>query len=261
VSAEITPFAFPATGQPVRTVLIDGEPRFVLADVARILGYRDAEHAGRLVRDHQLNTLPQGIAAELGQRGGRAPKIVTEGGLYRLVMRSDAPLAEPFQDWIADEVLPAVRRTGSYSAAPRFEIPQTFAEALELAARQARELDTARAENAELKPGAEAWNVLASADPDYSVREAAYILNRDPGIDTGQNRLFNELRRMRVIDSRDIPYSGHAQHVKLRPRSFPNRATGEETPAKPQVRITAEGLAYLHRKLGGTAELQLEGGS
>lgn len=112
--SEIAPFQFPATGQTVRTVTIDGEPWFVLADVAKILGYRDGEHAGRLVRAHQINTLSQGIAAELGQRGGRPPKAVTEGGLYRLVMRSDVAMAEPFQDWVTDEVLPAIRRTGRY---------------------------------------------------------------------------------------------------------------------------------------------------
>ena len=142
--SDVTPFEFPATGQAVRTVTIDGEPWFVLADVAKILGYRDAEHAGRLLRDHQLNTLPEGIATELGQRGGRPPRIVTEGGLYRLVMRSNVALAESFQDWVTDDVLPAIRRTGDYPAAPTFEIPQTYADALELAARQARELDASR---------------------------------------------------------------------------------------------------------------------
>ena len=109
----------------------------------------------------------------------------------------------------------------------------------------------------ELEAPAEAWNVLASADPDWSVREAAFILNRDPSIDTGQQRLFNELRRMRVIDSRDIPYASHARHVKLRPRTYTNRATNEEVQAKAQVRITAEGLAYLHKRLGGSEPLEL----
>jgi DNA-damage-inducible protein D len=115
----------------------------------------------------------------------------------------------------------------------------------------------AEAKAAELEAPAEAWNTLASADPDYSAREAAYILNRDPSISTGQNRLLNELRRMRVIDSRDIPYATHERHVRLRPRTYTNRATGDEHAAKSQVRITAEGLAYLHKKLGGTAPLDL----
>lgn len=254
---EITPFEFPITGQQVRTIRIDSEPRFVLTDVAKILGYRDAEHASRLVRAGQLGTLPEGTWRDLGGRGS-APTIVTEGGLYRLVMRSDVAMAEQFQDWVTDEVLPAIRRTGSYSAAPQFEIPQTYAEALRLAADQAEQITEQRRRLAVTAPKAQAWDTLASAAPDYSVREAAYILNRDPSIDTGQNRLFEVLRRMRVVDSRDIPYSSHARHVKLRARSFTNRATGDEQPAKPQVRITAEGLAYLHKRLGGTAPLRLD---
>jgi len=253
----ISRFEFPVTSQPVRTISIDGDPWFVLADVAKILGYRDAEHASRLLRDHQFNTLPQGIAAELGQRGGRAPTIATEGGLYRLVIRSNVAMAEQFQDWVTDEVLPAIRRTGSYGA-ERYELPHTLPEALRAYAAEVEAHEVTRAALEEAAPAADAWQVLASSDPDYSVREAAYILNRDPAIDTGQNRLFNELRRLRVIDSQDIPYSGHARHVKLRPRSFTNRATNEEMPAKPQVRITADGLAYLHRKLGGSQPLQLD---
>lgn len=107
----------------------------------------------------------------------------------------------------------------------------------------------------ELAPAAHAWDTLASADGDYSVREAGYILNRDPAIKTGERRLFDLLRTWRLVDWRDIPYANHAQHVRLRPRSFTNRATGEEMPAKPQVRVTAAGIRYLHKRLGGTANV------
>lgn len=139
-----------------------------------------------------------------------------------------------------------------------YDVPRSLPDALRAYAAEVEAREAAEQRAAELEAPAQAWNILASAHADWSVREAAYILNRDPSIDTGQNRLFNEMRRMRVIDSRDIPYADHARHVKLRPRSFTNRATGEETPAKPQVRITAEGLAYLHKKLGGTAPIQLD---
>lgn len=253
-SLEISPFTFPATGQPVRTVLRDGEPWFVAADVCIVLGYGGGAR-------NAISRLPErmkGVASINTPGGNQRMTVVSEPGVYRLVMRSNLPAAEAFQDWIAEEVVPAIRRTGSYSAGPQFEVPQTYADALRLAADQADEIERQRLQLSVAEPKAEAWDTLASANPDYSVREAAYILNRDPAIDTGQNRLFNELRRMRVIDSRDIPYADHARHVRLRARSFTNRATNEEVAAKPQVRITAEGLAYLHKKLGGTAPLQLD---
>jgi prophage antirepressor-like protein len=51
--------------------------------------------------------------AELGGRGS-APLLTTEGGLYRLALRSQRPEAEEFQAWVEDEVLPTLRRTGGY---------------------------------------------------------------------------------------------------------------------------------------------------
>lgn len=100
-------------GNDVRVVVRDDEPWFLLTDPAKVLGYRDAADAKRLLRDGQYNTLSSRIWSDLGGRG-RPPIIVTEGGLYRLIMRSDSPVADSFQDWVTDEVLPAIRKTGKY---------------------------------------------------------------------------------------------------------------------------------------------------
>jgi prophage antirepressor-like protein len=98
-------------GQPVRLVSIDGEPWWVLSDVAKVLGYRDSANAARVLRDkhkgtHQMST-PSGTQQML---------VVSEPGLYRLMMRSERPNAERFQDWITDDVLPTIRKTGRYEA-------------------------------------------------------------------------------------------------------------------------------------------------
>ena len=249
---EVTPFQFPATGQQVRTIVIHGEPWFVAYDVCAALDIAHPASSLRLLDEDE-----KGVHSVHTPGGEQRMTVVNEPGLFSLILRSRRPDAKAFKRWVTHEVLPAIRRTGSYGA-PRFEIPQTFAEALRLAASQAEQIEQQRRVLAVTSPKAQAWDTLASAEPDYSVREAAYILNRDPGIDTGQNRLFADMRRLRIIDSRDIPYADHARHVKLRARSFTNRATGDETAAKPQVRVTAQGLAYLHRRLGGTAPLRLD---
>lgn len=94
----------------VRLVFIKGEPWWVLADVARVLGYRDATNAGRLLRDKHKGT------HLVSTPGGDQPMtVINEAGLYRLMMRSDHPEAEAFQDWVTDEVLPSIRRTGTYT--------------------------------------------------------------------------------------------------------------------------------------------------
>lgn len=253
---EITPFTFPATGQTVRTVTVDDEPWFIAKDACEVIGvikYRDA--VAQLDADERMSVVVDTPG------GPQLMSAVNEAGVYTLMMISRSPQVKPFRRWVTHDVLPAIRKTGSYSLAD-FPVPTNFAEALELAARQQRELEVvatralaAEHELLELAPAAHAWDTLASADGDYSVREAGYILNRDPAIKTGERRLFDLLRTWRLVDWRDIPYANHAQHVRLRPRSFTNRATGEEMPAKPQVRVTAAGVRYLHKRLGGTANV------
>lgn len=218
-----------------------------------VLGYLNGRAA---VEQHVPARHRDSVAIHDGTPGNPNRTIVSEAGLYRLVMRSNALNAEPFQDWVTDEVLPSIRKTGGYTV-DRFEIPATFAEALELAARQAREIDAARQHIAELEPSANAWDTLADTGADYSAREAAYVLNRDPAINTGQNRLMDLLRQWGLIGLDGRPYAKHAAHVVLRPQTRWDRDRQERVPARPQVRITVAGLKYLHKRLGGSAPLDL----
>lgn len=212
--------------------------------------YAACKNSGHYGPDHF-----RGAAKNPSDMGGR-PALdwrLTRYACYLVAMNGDPRKAEIA---VAQTYFAAKTREAEM-AGQRAELPGDYEEALVALLGKVRENKALAAENEELRPSAEAWDVLASADPDYSAREAAYILNRDPSISTGQNRLLNELRRMRVIDSRDVPYANHERHVRLRPRTYTNRATNKEHAAKSQVRITAEGLAYLHKKLGGTAPLDL----
>lgn len=96
----------------VRTVLINGVVWFVLTDVARALGYRDAANARHLLRSSQWVQADDAIKQALGVRGS-APYLVTEGGLYRLALRSSKEEAAPFQEWVEDDVLVTVRKAHS----------------------------------------------------------------------------------------------------------------------------------------------------
>jgi DNA-damage-inducible protein D len=111
---------------------------------------------------------------------------------------------------------------------------------------------------AELAPSAKAWDTLADVKGDYSLRDAAHILNRDPNISTGQQRLLKTLRSLGMIDQRGIPYAKHAAHLVERPRTYKHPQTGEPVLAKPQIRVTVKGLRYLHGKLDGVAPLRFE---
>ena len=82
----------------------------VAADVARILGYRDAEKFLRLVPDSHKGTRLVGTVS----RGDQMMSVVDEPGLYRGILRSDRREAEPLMEWVTGEVLPSIRRTGGY---------------------------------------------------------------------------------------------------------------------------------------------------
>jgi hypothetical protein len=107
----IVPFDF--EGNNVRIVTRDGEAWFVLADVCRVLEIANPRDAATRLKEHEKGS----VALTDGTSNGGNPNvtIINEPGFYRLVLRSDKPAAERFQDWVVTEVLPSIRKGGSYS--------------------------------------------------------------------------------------------------------------------------------------------------
>ena len=238
----------------VRTVVIDGEPWFVAADVAAALGYsngRDAVETHVDVDDRNTVAIPD------GNRGNPNRTVINESGLYALIFGSRLATAKAFRRWVTSEVLPAIRRTGRY-AVPQFEIPTTLAGALQLAADQARELESAQAALAEAAPKVAFVDQFVSAEGDYSLREAAQILNRDPSITTGQNRLLGALIEFGWVDRRGkLPYQASINAGRLAVRTTTYDHPTEGPKVTTQVRVTPKGLTEIHRRLGGSARLAI----
>lgn len=103
----ITPFNF--NNSEIRLIVRAGEPWFITADVARVLGYRDASNAGRVLDDDEKGTH---IVSTPG--GDQKVTVINESGLYALVLRSRKPEARKFAKWVTAEVLPSIRKTGKY---------------------------------------------------------------------------------------------------------------------------------------------------
>lgn len=108
--AAVTLFSF--EGSQVRVSIDEkGEPWFVAKDVAEILGYTwNGALAIQHVPEHW-----KGVRSVLTPGGKQSMPTLSESGLNFFVMRSDKPKALPFQEWLAGEVLPSIRKTGSYS--------------------------------------------------------------------------------------------------------------------------------------------------
>lgn len=246
------PEIFTYEGHQVRTVTVDGDPWFVATDVCAVLDIGNSRQALSY-----LDADEKGVTTNDTPGGDQQLSVVSEPGLYSLILRSRKPEARDFKRWVTHEVLPQIRQTGSYSVEAQREVPGNYAAALREAADQADRADRAEAREAELEPSAQAWDTLASAHGDYSIREGAFILNRDPAISTGQNRLFATLRELGLLDKRNIPYARHEAHVTLRARHYTNPRSGEQETSY-QARLTAQGLKYVHRHLGGTQPLRLD---
>lgn len=105
------PAVFEFHGASVRTLLIDGEPWFVAKDVAEVLGYTNTRKA---ISDHCRGVTKRDTPTVSGIQ---SMSIIPERDVYRLVMRSKLPAAERFEEWVVSEVLPQIRKTGSYGMA------------------------------------------------------------------------------------------------------------------------------------------------
>lgn len=111
---ELQVFENPEFGT-VRTIIKDGEPYFVGKDVASILGYT-AERNAIAAHVDEEDKLTHRFSAS-GQN--REMTIINESGVYALIFGSKLPKAKQFKRWVTSEVLPAIRKTGSYNTIPK----------------------------------------------------------------------------------------------------------------------------------------------
>lgn len=122
----------------IRTAGTADKPLFCLTDICKIFSLQVTPTKNRLKPDGV--SLIKGVSKTTNQYGVTTEQevemlFINEQNLYRLIMRSDKPIAEPFQDWVCGDVLPTIRKTGAYG------IPKTYAEALRLAADQQEKIE------------------------------------------------------------------------------------------------------------------------
>ena len=179
----------------IRTVIIENEPWFVGKDVAEVLGYTNPSKA---LSDHvdTEDKLNNETLLSLGQRGGW---LINESGLYSLILSSKLPKARKFKRWVTSEVLPAIRKTGSYNL-PDFNNP---AEAARAWAKEYEEKQKALAQVTEMKPKAEFYDDVTGSTDTIDIGSVAKVLNIP---NMGRNKLFSFLREKKVLNKRNEPY-------------------------------------------------------
>ncbi|MBE0269794.1 phage antirepressor protein [Xylella fastidiosa subsp. multiplex] len=110
MTQSIIPFNFHS--HAVRVVMRDGNPWFVATDVCTALGYRNPSKA---IADHLDDDERSNEQLDRSRMGSKAV-IISESGLYALILRSRKPEARKFAKWVTSEVMPSIRKTGGYSA-------------------------------------------------------------------------------------------------------------------------------------------------
>lgn len=171
-----------------------GEPWFVLKDCMSILDLGNPTETVKMFDDDEFSTTE--VIDSIGRR--QQAYIISEPGLYRLVMRSRKPEAKEFQRWVTHEVLPQIRKTGGYIPTTDVDDDMTIlAKAVMIGQRtmeeQKRRIATQESHIKELEPKARFADAVAASDGTCLIGELAKML-RQNGLDIGQNRLFKILR-------------------------------------------------------------------
>ena len=237
----------------IRTLTEDGEPWFVAKDVCEALGLSNTTEALRNLDDDEVGNISN---SEVAQNGGRAPRIVSEPGFYKLVMRSRKPEAKAFQRWVTHEVLPAIRRDGGYMAAKPDETPEeTMARALRIAdetmRRQRERIESLSGENAEMRPKALFADAVAASDSTCLVGELAKMIAQN-GVDIGQNRLFVWMREKGYLGKSGCNYNRPTQRsiemgiLKVKETAV-HHADGHVT-INSTPKVTGKGQVYFVQK-------------
>lgn len=252
MSTEIQQFHF--NGAALRTLTDKtGEPWFVAKDVCDILELNNITEALRPLDDDEKTNFRN---SEVAQNGGRAPIIISEPGLYKLIMRSRKPEAKEFQRWVTHEVLPSIRKHGAYMTQQTLDKALTSPDFLiQLATKLKEEQEKVK----ELEPKAKALDDFTNIPDALLVRDAAKLLSNS-GTLIGEHEL-----RQWLVDNGWIyrqpnqswcaassrVRQGHMVMVSSRSHGIHKDGTPFAYPPTPK--LTRKGLALLHKRLGEIA--------
>ena len=248
MSNSIVPFNFEE--HQVRVVAIDGEPWFVLADLCKVLEIVNVGNAAARLDDelkgvHSADTL-----------GGRQDvTVVSEPGMYEVVLLSRKPEAKAFKRWITSEVLPTIRKTGSFGVAPALSEQEIVHQALQITVRQVKELEAKVAEDATKVEYVDTY----VADSDLRLfRNVAKSLGMTEGelrsdllergwIYAEHASRWSESKGHKEMVARYSPYSHKAQYFEPVPVHTAPRFKGE---VMHTLKITPEGAVAIARLYG-----------
>lgn len=250
-TSKVKVYEHPLFGK-VRMFVQDGKTWFCGTDIATSLGYSNSRDA--IARHCKSNgVVIHDVIDSLGRT--QQMKFINEGNIYRLTAKSQMPKADEFESWIFDDVVPSVINTGSYSIQSQYNIPQSFSEALQLAADQAKQIEEQQqqiaqkdAKIAKIQPKADFADAAFEMEGKVDIGMSAKILN----LGFGRNTLFDKLRKAGVFfANRNEPKQRFidAGYFEMKEKFIERDNHPGFVVTK--VLVTQKGLAYINHLFGG----------
>lgn len=231
----------------LRVIEKDGEPYFILNEICSVL-----DLAPRVVRqrlsDDVCSTYP--IPDALGRMQDNT--IVNEDGLYDTILESRKPEARSFRKWITSDVIPSIRKTGSYSI-QQFQLPQTWAETLRMLADEMEDKQRIQTENLMLEQRVKEYepkisyldSILKSTDT-VTVTQIA----KDYGL-TGQalNKILHEEKVQYNVGGQWLLYQKHQDKGFTKSQTIDVHHTDGHKTVKMNTKWTQKGRLFIHETL------------
>ena len=257
---------FDFRGASLRTLTDEaGEPWFIAKDVCDILEISNNRDAISQLDSDEKNT----VVISDGIPGNPNKTIISEPGLYKLIMRSRKPEAKEFQRWVTHEVLPQIRKTGGYIPTSESDSDEDIMARAVLVAqktieRKNQQLQAKDAQIKVLEPKARFADAVAASDGTCLVGELAKML-RQNGMDIGQNRLFRLLQADGYLgksgSNRNVPTQRAMDLGLFRIKETTVTHADGHTTVSRTPKVTGKGQRYFIDRYWGRAQPTLEAGA
>lgn len=211
----------------IRTAVIDDEPWMSAGDICTALGITDMRQAVERLDDDE-----RGVFIVPTPGGPQKIRSVSESGMYALILQSRKPEAKAFKRWVTHEVLPQIRKTGAFHS-----VPKSFADALQLAADQARIIEVQSLQIEAAKPAVAFMDEYVEAKSTRDISTVGKTLGLAP------KAFFAKLADMGVMFKRGgdwIPYQEHLDSGR-----FEVKTGTRHGHAWHQARFTPKGVAWI----------------
>ena len=232
---------FNFNNHPVRTIQLNNQPYWVLKDVCDVLELSNPTVVANRLEDDERTKF------NLGRQGEAT--VITESGLYAVILRSDKPTAKEFRKWVTSEVLPAIRKKGVYLTDEKaYDIthnPQSLADLLLQAGEQLKQKEIIIQE---MKPKALFADAVAQSDTSILVYDLAKLICQN-GIKIGGNRLWTWLRDNGYIFKHSCEPTQKSMEMKLfEVIERTVQRSGHDPKVTRTTRVTGKGQVYFINK-------------